>query len=273
MAVGKRIQPKRARIEEEKEENLDRWLLTYSDMITLLMLFFIILYSMSNLDVAKFKTVAQSISAALTGGNLVLFPDTSQAGSIGNEGSSITTKAPTTTIPNNQHLLYDKAMSFLQSLVEDHRVTLRSTAEGLQISILSDIGFETGSATISSDLYSVLQQVSELISNVDNDVRIDGHTDSTATDTKQFPSNWELSAARAVNVLETLVDYGVDPARLTAAAHADTRPVASNDTAEGRAYNRRVEITILDKDRFAHPIVLPDRAGRSTGSDTSVPNG
>lgn len=260
MAVTKRTQPKRSAAGEEKEDNLERWLLTYADMITLLMLFFIILYAMSNLDAAKFKTVAQSISSALTGGNLVLFPAASQAGSMGTEGSAVAVKAPTATTPNNRHLLYDKAMSFLQPLVQDHRVTLTSTAEGLQISIFSDLGFASGSATLSADAYPILQKVAMLIQQTDNPVRVDGYTDSTPTNTDQFPTNWELSTSRAVHVLETLIDYGVQPDRLTAAGHGDTNPIATNDTPEGRAYNRRVEITILDKDRFAHPPALPDQA-------------
>ena len=248
--AGKRVQAQRRAEDGEKNENLDRWLLTYADMITLLMLFFIILWAISNVDVAKYKTIAQSLRTAFTGGNLVIVPSNKQAGSEGIEGSTTPIKAPTATVSQNKHLLFDQAQTFLQPLIQDKRVTLKSNERGLTISIVSDIGFASGSASLSPEAYPILRKVAELLAPIDNVVRVAGNTDNTPIDTPKFPSNWELSAARAISVVKTLVDYGVSPGRLSATAYGDTRPVATNKTAEGMAYNRRVDITVLYSNPF-----------------------
>ena len=249
--AGKRVQAQRSSSDNEKEENLDRWLLTYADMITLLMLFFIILWAISNVNVQKYRTVAQSIRTAFTGGNLIVVPSKQHAGSEGVNGTVTPVKAPTATVPQNQHLLFDKAQTFLQPLIQDKQVMLRSNERGVTISIIGDLGFASGSAALSPQAYPILRKIGELLGSVNNVVRVQGNADNQPIDTHKYPNNWTLSAARAIAVVKTLIDYGVSPKRLSATAYGDTRPIVSNATPEGRAYNRRVDITVLYSNPFA----------------------
>ncbi len=123
-------------------------------------------------------------------------------------------------------------------MIEDER--------GFVIQIGADAFFAPGSATFAGDAMPVLERISEFLKPLPNMVRIEGHTDNTPVPPgSAFATNWELSSQRAINVLKALADYGVDDGHLSAAAYADTRPLVSNDTPEGRAYNRRVDVTVL----------------------------
>jgi chemotaxis protein MotB len=237
---------------EEPKPDLMRWLLTYADMITLLMLFFIILYSLSSLNQAKFTEMSEAFNSVFNGGNFTIF-DTRSAGGAGVlQGVSAGQKVQSKQTGRNegrggQTALRSQALSTLQTLVKAGKVTVIPTENGFAISLVSDLYFGTASAALGPEAMPVLQEVSEFLGQIPNSIVVEGHTDNIPPNVKQWSSNWQLSSERSLAVLQTLEDYGVPSERLSSAAFGSTRPVQSNDTAEGRAYNRRVDIVVVEK--------------------------
>ncbi len=244
---------KRAPVEEPKPD-LMRWLLTYADMITLLMLFFIILYSLSSINQAKFTEMQQAVANVFNGGDFTIF-DTRSAGGAGvlqgvSAGQKVVSKQTTggrNTGTGGQSVLRTQALSSLQNLVKAGKVKVIPTENGFAISLVSDLYFGSASAALGADAMPVLQEVSDFLGQIPNSVVVEGHTDNIPPDGKKWTSNWQLSSERALAVLQTLEDYGIPSERLSAAAFGSTRPVQSNDTPEGRAYNRRVDIVVVEK--------------------------
>ncbi len=239
-------------VEKKFKDRTDRWLLTYADMITLLLLFFIILYSMSSPNKARFEQIAVAFQNIFTGGPFTFF-ETRSAGAAG-VLNGVTAGQPVTRGRGGSQqgtggasVLRSQAVSALQNLVRAGKVKVIPTENGFAISLISDTYFGSASATLMPDAMPVLQEVSEFLGQISNSIVVEGHTDNLPVDTTKWTSNWELSSERALAVLQTLEDYGLPRDRLSAAAYGETRPVQSNDTAEGRAFNRRVDIVIVEK--------------------------
>jgi chemotaxis protein MotB len=239
---------------EEPKPDLMRWLLTYADMITLLMLFFIILYAMSNVNQAKFTEMQQAFANVFNGGDFTIF-DTRSAGGAGvlqgvSAGQKVVSRQTTggkNAGTGGQSTLRTQALSSLQNLVKAGKVKVIPTENGFAISLVSDLYFGSASAALGSDAMPVLQEVSEFLGQIPNSIVIEGFTDNIPPDLKKWSSNWQLSSERALAVLQTLEDYGIPSERLSGASYGSTRPVQSNDTPEGRAYNRRVDIVVVEK--------------------------
>jgi chemotaxis protein MotB len=226
---------------EAEKENSERWLLTYADLITLLLIFFVIMYAMSKVDAAKFNQLVQMLSK-----------------SFGGEKAAITMSA-TGILPHyavfgdtrsKQHKQYVKAVEQMQKEISSKSVRISEDERGIVVSLASDCFFGSGRADFSDSTEAVLKKLTGLFSSTEGNIRIEGHTDDMpivqgSQLAARLPTNWELSSQRAVNVLKLLEKVGVDRKRLSAAAFADTRPVKPNDTFDGRAYNRRVEIVIM----------------------------
>jgi chemotaxis protein MotB len=237
---------RRRRSDEEHHENLERWLLTYADMITLLLLFFILLYTISSMNIGKYKEISSALSSAFSGGNFGLLFDKSNTGTA--DESSITPNQPAQVSKvKNQSMLYTRAVSQLNLLIRQNLVRVTSNETGLTITLAADTQFKSGSADIQQQFLPVIQQVAQFLNTVPNEIRVEGHTDNTPVDGTQYTSNYSLAADRAINVLTTLEDYGVKGDRMYAVSYGDIRPLMSNDTEEGRAYNRRVDIVVLQQ--------------------------
>ena len=253
-------------------ENHERWLLTYADMITLLMAFFIMMYSMSVLNLSKFQEAAISIRSGFVG---------SLAGrgkSVLNSGGSFSTKPPpiggegtvsTMKIigPLIEYIKKDPQLKRNAGVTIDER--------GVVISILSDnMLFEPGRADIRADTKPLLDKIAELLYKIDNDVRVEGHTCNLPPKAGgRYPSNWELSTARATNVLRYLVeDKGLRAESFSAAGYAGTHPAASNDTEQYRRKNRRVDIVIVGKQDIkpAQPAIKPDLSMEAVSKDNKL---
>ncbi len=221
----------KARRSTRRHENVDRWLLTYADMITLLVALFIMLYSMSAVNQEKFGALAQSMRREF------------QALPEHNGGKIIGTGNIVDPIEQQASQL----QQFLQEKGLQSQVRVRHEERGLVISLLSDGAlFDLGSADLKPSARQVLDQIAGVLRAVPNPVLIEGHTDNLPIRTAQYPSNWELSAARAARVLRYLVQKGGVPAhRVIAVGYADTRPLVPNNSAANRAQNRRVDIAIL----------------------------
>jgi chemotaxis protein MotB len=265
---------KRKHKAEVHKENGERWLLTYSDLITLLMIFFVVMYSMSSVDAAKFQAVAESLNNALGGG----IPAKIDISDKVNGPSMLTSGMPSNTgltnVPQDQQIkntidglksagekaAQAQAAKELQTIMGVKNKLDKFAAEngfetkivssieerGLVVSIQETILYKSGSADVMPFAHEILGKISVVLSSVPNYIKVEGHTCTIPIRTIQFPSNWELSVIRATNVLQILTTEGhINPYRLSAVGYGEYRPIASNATEAGRIKNRRVDLIIL----------------------------
>ncbi len=247
---------------EEEHESHERWLITYADMITLLMVLFIVLYSIGQVDLAKFEQLR--VGLPNNGGRPIAGPGKLDGGPSVLGGSSMLEEAPLTQAAElalDEKQAREKAFRVEQRELAQTReaitneleaaglsdaVLFRLEARGLIVVIASDrVLFETGSDVISPAGAQVLDHLIGPIAMVDNKVSVEGHTDNTPIHGGgRFPTNWELSTARATSVARSLEQRGISSPRLSAVGYGEFAPTASNDNPEGRAANRRVEIVV-----------------------------
>ena len=258
---------------EGEHENSERWLLTYADMITLLVAFFIMLYSMSVMNQAKFQQLAISVRSGFGESSMNGVPTIfSRGGGLNATPSIMNSSKPGQT--SGEDFVksakaqqdadgLDKAYATVKSYIEKNHLQgmmqVARNERGVIVTVMTDKTlFAPGQADLRPEELSVLNVVANITKTVpDNPVRVEGHTDSLPIHTERFPSNWELSTTRATTVLRYFEARGVAAGRLEASGYADQRPLAPNDTEANRARNRRVEIVLLR--RFAVP------AGPATG--------
>jgi chemotaxis protein MotB len=217
------------------------WMTTFGDMMTLLLVFFVLLYSFSSMDVEKFKgfiSALQSQLGILDSGKTITENPNIDAGTLGQDYAQA---------PENIQQIMRELNNYIQRNNLSDRVNVENKRKGLVISLTGEILYEQGRAEIREQGREVLAMISDILKDIPNDIMIEGHTDNVPIRTNEFPSNWELSTARAVNVIKFLIEErNVDPARLSAAGYSEYRPVADNSTAAGRAENRRVEVVVLN---------------------------
>ena len=240
---------------KEPDKPSTAWQGTYGDMMTLMLCFFVMLYDPSEVDTAalaqiqqSLEIVSESIEAPVTSGGQSL-----AAGKLADLGNSISA-LPSAEKGKSLSLAKKKAVSLFAPEVKSAKITISSDERGLVISLASDVFFEEGSAALNIDeTRDILLKLSKFFQDSElknRRFRIEGHTDSQPVSNELYQSNWELSAARAANVLHYLSDFGVNEQQFSIAGYADTRPMFSNETKEGQAYNRRVDVIILDEGHF-----------------------
>ncbi len=235
--------PKKQHDDGHAGGGMERWLLTYADLITLLLIFFIIMYSMSTINKAKFDQVMQMLSEAFGGSHSVV--------AMYNNGVLEKNFYPSEVKTKQQKSLYVKTVSALQKEIQAKEVRVTADKRGIVVSLNSDFYFPSGSADLRDSAYGVIDKLGAMFQAIPNDIRVEGHTDNIPIApgsplADKFPTNWELSAQRAVNVVKEFEKTGMQKGRISAAAFADSRPLKPNDTPEHRALNRRVEIVILN---------------------------
>ena len=221
-------------------------------MITLMLCFFVMLYNPTEVDITQLATITQALQmreTETTAGGLSLA--TGRLADLGNNINALPAMEKGRSLANARK----KAVSLFAPDVKSNRITITSDERGLVITLASDGFFAEGSAEINIDeTRDTLLRLSEFFRDPElkaRRFRIEGHTDSTPVPASSpYPSNWELSASRAMNVLHYLADFGVNENQFSIAGYADTRPMFSDNTPEGRAYNRRVDIIILDEGHF-----------------------
>ena len=210
-------------------ESRDRWLLSYADLVTLLLALFIVLYAAA--DHARATKIASAIAAQFSEGGTNATPS-SGSGVLPGADSLVAVRSA-----------IDRAFASNSSLRNRARVKL--TERGVVVSLTEAGFFAPGDASIRDDALTVLEPLAQALCESKAQVQVEGHTDSLQISTARYPSNWELSAARATTVLSHLVELGVSSSRLSVAGFAGERPVGDNNTAEGRALNRRVDLVVL----------------------------
>lgn len=262
---------RRSKLHEEHEEhvNHERWLITYADMITLLMVLFIVLYSISQVDLAKFRRLKEGVAGgfggpsaagALSGGAGPL-PGGAGVFDYGLRGTEAVTSAQAAQAVladteargvgarQQRAVLQGTQQEIQRSLNEEglgETVKFRLEARGLVVTVVSDtVLFDPGQADLRAEGAELLGRLAAALGPLPNRLSVEGHTDNVPI-SGRYPSNWELSTARATTVLRQLIErHGIAPSRLQAAGYAAGRPVAGNETPEGRAANRRVELVVL----------------------------
>jgi chemotaxis protein MotB len=205
---------------ESEDRHRDRWLLSYADLVTLLLALFIVLYAAS--DHERARAIAASF-AQTSGGSGIL---------------------PGNTKPEENN---DAEKALMSDPVLVQKTKIHQTERGLVVSMSEAGFFAPGEASISPEAGRVIAILAESLKNNGTPVRVEGHTDSIPISNSHYSSNWELSTARSASVLQKLVEYGFPPERLSAAGYGGFQPVADNATPEGRAQNRRVDIVILNR--------------------------
>jgi chemotaxis protein MotB len=231
------------RVKKEKD-NSERWMLSYLDFITLLMIFFLMLYAISNVDSNKSKALANSLKVGFNSGNgqnvIAVSDNSSSTPVVVDEESQVAeaekladVKKKVDELVNNSELKGSVSTSIQE--------------RGLLISFNDSVFFNSGEANIKSDWQSKLKSISKVLNEIDNYIRVEGHTDNVAINIDYFYSNWQLSSVRAANVVEFLITQGgVSPGRLSSVGYGEYRPIKSNDTEDGKSSNRRVDILILN---------------------------
>jgi len=243
----------------------ERWLVSYADFITLLFSFFVVLYAFARADQKKQTQVSQAVDEAFR--SLGIFAmvahQPSKTSATGTDqallpmnivmGEDVLAPAQ---VKNDLERVRRDLSQTLSNQVATHTVSLRMGRDGLVISLREAGFFESGSATPKPQSLPALRQIAAKLGAVPYDLRIEGHTDTIPIHNDQFDSNWELSSARATRIARLFLDMkAVPPERISAAGYAEFHPVAPNDTAEGRAENRRVDIVVLPRTKinFAAP--------------------
>lgn len=233
----------------EEHENHERYLVTYSDLITLLLAFFIILYALSSVDEDKYDAFSHSLSLEFNSGSPAV---------IDFEGGTYNKNARQEV--GQQELLemrravddvqlQTKKQEIDRYLKENNlqdKISTKLDDDGLHIIVTNEILFNSGEAKLKTDIQDVLKSITFFIQDMPNPVVINGHTDNVPIATSAFPSNWELSTARAVTVLKEMLEANkrINPSNLSAAGYGEYQPIADNATEDGKQKNRRVDILI-----------------------------
>lgn len=241
----------------EEPANHERWLVSYADFITLLFAFFVVMFATSQADHGKAAQVSESVRKALEEGQVKAAVAAILGGSRDDKGNgSAMIKGPggsrpipkETQPPADLHGSLSALRDALRVEIEKGQIQVSLEQRGLVISLREAAFFSSGDDAVYPGTYRSIEKIAHAIAALPSPVRLEGHTDAIPIHNARFRSNWELSAARSIAMLELLVArFNIPPQRLAVAGYADTAPIESNDTEPGRAHNRRVDVVILNE--------------------------
>jgi len=250
----------------------NRWLISYADFITLLFAFFVVMYAISSVNVSKYRVLSDSMTEAFErkGSQQAM---SEQVDTSGDSTKPIHTGQPTSIVVKPIVLdhfitseeakrdaeiseevleerrrlgrIADQFESALEDFIQDELVQVKKNDLWVEIEIKSEMLFASGDAALQAKATPVLQKIGEVLQTTSNIIHVEGHTDSIPIETIEFPSNWDLSTARAASVVRELAYNGINPARLAAVGYGDNHPVADNKTMDGRFKNRRVTLVLI----------------------------
>ncbi len=218
----------------EEHENTERWLLTYADLITLLLGLFVILYAMSKIDAGKYSEIVSALGGVFGSPQGVL---------VGQNG---VLDQPLTSLQNDRKKVAEQIRSALKLDANPVPIQVSENERGVTVHIMEELLFASGSAEIKTTSFAAIDTLARILRELPNDLRVEGHTDNVPIGTPLFPSNWHLSVARAVNVGYYLIQkHRLVADRVSVVGYSEYRPILPNDTPEHRAVNRRVDIVIV----------------------------
>lgn len=230
---------------QEEHENHERWLVSYADFITLLFAFFVVMYSISSINEGKYKILSDSLTGVFNQPDRSIKPipvgeerpRSSQAQDSTQDDDSEMTDATLRNIASSVREAFG-------DLLQSDQLTIRGNEMWIEIELSSSLLFPSGDALPNDQAFEIIEKVAKILTPYENPVKVEGFTDNLPIQTSQFPTNWELSSARAASIVRMLAMDGVKPARLSAVGYGEYQPVADNATPEGRARNRRVVLVI-----------------------------
>jgi chemotaxis protein MotB len=238
------------RKEEHEEHHDERWLVSYADFITLLMVLFVVLYSMGQVNVEKYKQLATSMRMAFTlgGPSQVVDSTINQAGGTSEDGTSKPIVVPGIPEgPTQSEEVAGQLTALLSSQNLGNQVSVQTNIEGVLISLSERLIFQDGQTELPAESLQVLDTIVEMLRPIENKIRLVGHTNNNPSSNPTYPTNWELSLARAASVARYLMNSGIAPERLVISGQGEYAPVFPNDTDEHKGLNARVEIVIIYK--------------------------
>lgn len=287
------------RRKHEESASHEAWAIPYADLMTLLLAFFVAMYAVSSINEGKYRVLSDSLFAAFRGSPRTLEPVQVGEKEIGSgadiqmtivqqamlQGQPRSMLEPTPLsvssdlrnssrhaprgtsgtlaldMPAWQQLeaVASEVERAMAGLIRENQISVRRHGMWVEVEIRTDILFPSGVATLSPEAEAVLVRLAETLAPFANPIRVEGHTDNRPINTRQFPSNWELSSARAASVVHLFTRHGIDPARLAVIGLGEYRPAQSNDTPEGRNANRRVLLVILTRDEPPEGEHAPER--------------
>jgi chemotaxis protein MotB len=272
-----------------KPQNHERWVISYADFITLLLAFFVVMYAVSTVNSSKFQQMAEAFASAFMG----------KVPTIRDSGMAAAEKAPFDNLPSPvrapvvtrepqvKHLphalrqqveqqaeklveAYEKLTQLLANMIREGQVRVTLKSIGVVIDINAVVLFNSGKAELTPAALQLIEQIASVLKDLNYRIQVNGFTDNAPIHSAQFDSNWDLSAARAISVVKRFVSGGIDPMLLVGAGYGEYHPVASNDTLEGMAVNRRVSIVVVSptdgKDSLKTPLFgAPHERSATTG--------
>ncbi|AXQ28209.1 flagellar motor protein MotD [Solimonas sp. K1W22B-7] len=286
----------------EEHLNHEAWAIPYGDLVTLLLALFVVMYAVSSVNEGKYRVLADAMSEAFGGPPRSMKPiqmGTQQRGedqtqqirlmqprgtekktSVGGEDPALQNRFVHPPVVSGgagekqarEHLqrMAEAVEQALGDLISRDLVVVKRTDFWLEIEIRTDILFSSGSASVAETAWPVMSRLASILRPFDNTLRIEGHTDNVPISTATFPSNWELSAARAASVVHLFMREGVDPGRMTVAGFGEYHPAGDNATNEGRNHNRRVVIVVLADSQKPAPDLGGEAALRKTSTNTNT---
>jgi chemotaxis protein MotB len=265
----------RRRQKHEEHENHERWLVSYADFITLLFAFFVVMYAISSINEGKYRVLSESLVSAFTNAPSSSQPIQMEARVSAGSGTKPIKAAPRKSEPEvdpkvrkqteNMKQIAQDILRVMAPLIKEGQVKVTQSLRGVTVEINAAVLFGPGQAVLQGEPVKVLSAVADVLVQAPNKIQVEGHTDDSPISTPLYPSNWELSTARASSVVRLFAAKGVDPERMVAVGYANNRPLVPNVDNESRARNRRVTMLIISEaqDRVKDiPIagVLPEPA-------------
>lgn len=241
----------------EEHENLERWMVSYADFITLLFAFFVVMYSISSVNEGKYRVMSDALVSAfkepttteklieMQTKNPEMMPGTGQP--IGKSVQQPGGAADRAKAAESMKKVAKNVLQAMQPLIQNGKVRVTQSPRGITVEINASVLFKSGEAVLQQQSTEALAAVAQVLGQVDNPIQVEGHTDNIPINSPNFPSNWELSSSRAGSVVRLFTERGVPAARMVAIGYADNRPVDTNATPDGRSRNRRVNVLILNE--------------------------
>lgn len=259
----------------EEHENHERWLVSYADFITLLFAFFVVMYSISSINEGKYKILSDTLTGVFNQPDRSIKPIP-----VGEERPRTSEPDRSIVDEENDQVSADSLQSIASDvreafgdLIDAHKLKVRGNELWIEIELNSSLLFSSGDALPNNAAFDLIEKIAKILAPYENPVHVEGFTDNLPIRTAQYPTNWELSSARAASIVRMLAMDGVNPGRMASVGYGEFQPVADNATAEGRARNRRVVLVVsrnLDVRRSVSGVgsanASPDNALRRAGT-------
>lgn len=265
---------------QEEHVNLERWLVSYADFITLLFAFFVVMYAISSVNEGKYRVMADSIKSALQSAD----PRTMSPLKIGDPGldvdkpkltdskkigkSQTVIEQPNKEDPSRGDVI-EQVNSSMKALIDKGLISVKEDKNWIEIEISNSVLFVSGSSKLAPEAVPLLKIMSRILRRFPNTIQVEGFTDNQAISNDYFPSNWELSAARSASVVRLFERSGVDSERLSVVGYGSTRPSVKNDSKRGRNKNRRV-VLVINKQVERRTTDKETRKQQQSGPSTEI---